>query len=85
VMDDRSRTAVLIVGYKNGADIVECLGALSRAAEEPRFDVHICENGGRAAFEALCGALSSPTGPCALAQDQGESRSGRDLEFSARR
>jgi len=85
VMDDRSRTAVLIVGYKNGADIVECLGALSRAAEEPRFDVHICENGGRAAFEALCGALSSPTGPCALAQDQGESRSPGTKRLSEQR
>ncbi|MCW2283323.1 GT2 family glycosyltransferase [Rhodoblastus acidophilus] len=50
-------TVVVIVGYNNCEDILQCLAALSRAATAPRFDVFICENGGRAAYERLVESL----------------------------
>lgn len=55
---------IVTVGYRNPADIVGCLGALARANAEPSFQIHICENGGTAAFDALIGALTAPGGPC---------------------
>jgi N-acetylglucosaminyl-diphospho-decaprenol L-rhamnosyltransferase len=48
--------AISIVGFKNSADIVACLEALSRSTY-PVFEVVICENGGPAAYEALSAAL----------------------------
>ncbi|MCI4677043.1 glycosyltransferase family 2 protein [Rhodoblastus acidophilus] len=50
---DIAEAVVLIVGYNNPNDIANCLAALARAAAVPRFDVYICENGGRAAYERL--------------------------------
>jgi hypothetical protein len=44
--------AVVIVGYQNVGDIVQCLRALG-ASTHADFEVVICENGGEAAFEAL--------------------------------
>jgi len=52
-----AETAVLIVGYNNAEDILHCLAALSRAAASPRFNIFICENGGRAAYDQLTGRL----------------------------
>ena len=52
-MSGIAETAVVIVGYNNPDDVVQCLAALSRAARAPRFDVFICENGGRVAYERL--------------------------------
>lgn len=52
-----SEVAVLIVGYKNASDIVCCLKALSRSAASPQFDIFICENGGRSAYDALIRSL----------------------------
>ncbi|MBY0338895.1 MAG: hypothetical protein K2X11_19930 [Acetobacteraceae bacterium] len=49
---------VIVVGFRNPEDILGCLDALARAAAEPAFDVHVCENGGPAAFDALCAALA---------------------------
>ena len=46
-------TAVVIVGFRNADDIVNCLIALSQSAASPCFDVFICENGGREAYERL--------------------------------
>ena len=48
--------AVSIVGFRNADDIVGCLAALERSTY-PDFEVVICENGGREAFEALSRAL----------------------------
>jgi len=45
--------AVAIVGFRNADDIVRCLAALARSTHAD-FEVVICENGGAAAFEALC-------------------------------
>jgi N-acetylglucosaminyl-diphospho-decaprenol L-rhamnosyltransferase len=48
-----AEAAVLIVGFNNPDDIVGCLAALSNAAASPRFDVFICENGGRESYDRL--------------------------------
>src|SRR5258708_35979975 len=44
--------AVVIVGYRNGDDVVRCLSALSRSTHAD-FEVVICENGGEAAHQEL--------------------------------
>jgi hypothetical protein len=61
---DRSRVAILIVGFRNAQDVKACLTALSRATAEPRFDVFVCENGGPGSFHELCDALAGQEGPC---------------------
>ncbi len=63
----KDAVAVVIVGYRNPADIVACLHALANAAPQPAFDVYICENGGPAAFDALVEQLAAPKGPCRAA------------------
>jgi hypothetical protein len=55
---------VIIVGYRNPDDVVECLRALREAGAEPAFDVYICENGGAAAFQSLATAISNGNGLC---------------------
>jgi N-acetylglucosaminyl-diphospho-decaprenol L-rhamnosyltransferase len=64
VIEQNSRVAILIVGYRNPQDVRACLAALSRLTPESRFDVLICENGGREWFEKLNLALLDPQGPC---------------------
>ncbi|HEY9236148.1 MAG TPA: glycosyltransferase family 2 protein [Phenylobacterium sp.] len=44
--------AIVIVGFKNPDDIVECLRALEEATHS-NFEVIICENGGAEAFRVL--------------------------------
>ncbi|MCS3759021.1 glycosyltransferase family 2 protein [Bradyrhizobium centrosematis] len=66
-----SEVAVLIVGYRNSEDIVDCLTALSRATTSPGFDVFICENGGDDAYRRLLDALISEAGPCLPGQSLG--------------
>jgi N-acetylglucosaminyl-diphospho-decaprenol L-rhamnosyltransferase len=56
--------AVVIVGFRNPADIKGCLAALSDATIEPNFDVFICENGGAQSFQKLIGELVDLQGPC---------------------
>jgi GT2 family glycosyltransferase len=56
--------AVVIVGFRNPGDIATCLAALERSVWHD-FHVVIVENGGAAAFEALCAAI-----PDALAGGQ---------------
>ena len=56
---------ILIVGFKNTADIVKCLSAVGEQRGCPKFGVFICENGGADAFDSLIGAISKPGGPCA--------------------
>ncbi|RXG91475.1 glycosyltransferase family 2 protein [Bradyrhizobium vignae] len=58
-----AEVAVLIVGFRNSQDILNCLRALSRAAFSPSFDVFICENGGAEAYRRLIGDLLSEEGP----------------------
>lgn len=72
IADRISDVAVLIVGFRNSADIAGCLTALLKTSTEPNFDVFICENGGRAAFtqlvndlldQGLCNATDDPPIP----------------------
>ncbi len=48
--------AVVIVGFRNAADITACLAALDRA-DYADFEVVICENGGAASYAALKAAI----------------------------
>ncbi len=48
--------AVCIVGYRDAADIVACLGALTDSTYGD-FEVQICENGGADAYGALVEAI----------------------------
>jgi GT2 family glycosyltransferase len=50
--------AVVIVAYRNAEDVARCLGALT-ASTHADFEVVICENGGPAAYEALCAQVPS--------------------------
>jgi len=56
--------AILIVGFRNSADVKGCLTALSRASATPTFDVFICENGGTQAYQRLLDDLLDAHGPC---------------------
>lgn len=56
------KTAIAIVGYRNTEDVTTCLQALTQSTA-PDFSVHICENGGHAAGEALVDALADLADP----------------------
>ena len=47
--------AVVIVAFRNPEDVTQCLAALGRSTHA-EFEVVICENAGRAAFETLVAA-----------------------------
>lgn len=55
--DARRKVAVIIVAFRNPADIVNCLRSLAKADAAQPFDVCICENGGPAAYAADIDAL----------------------------
>jgi N-acetylglucosaminyl-diphospho-decaprenol L-rhamnosyltransferase len=70
VTSDRvAEVAVLIVGFRNPADIRECLTAISNAAAKPTFDVFICENGGAKWHQQLLQELLRPGGPCQIVDE----------------
>ncbi len=73
-----AKVPVVIVGFRNSADVEGCLSALAHARSEPSFAVLICENGGPPAFDGLVAALSAPKAPC---QGQAESISPPTGEF----
>jgi N-acetylglucosaminyl-diphospho-decaprenol L-rhamnosyltransferase len=56
VTSNGDRVAVLIVGFRNAGDVRECVAALARCNPQ-NFDIFVCENGGHAAFRALCESL----------------------------
>jgi len=56
--------AVIIVSFCTPRDVVQCLASLDALAVWPHFDVYICENGGPAAWDELCEAISGPEGAC---------------------
>ncbi len=60
------QVAVIIIGYRNSQDIDDCITALSRALPEPEFDIFICENGGKEAYQKLIAHLGRPEGTCTL-------------------
>ncbi len=47
---------VIVVGFRNPNDITACLAALSKSRYRD-FDVVVCENGGREAYDALVALL----------------------------
>jgi N-acetylglucosaminyl-diphospho-decaprenol L-rhamnosyltransferase len=51
------RVAVIVVGFRNAGEVRDCVAALSRATTK-NFDICVCENGGRAAFQNLCEILA---------------------------
>jgi N-acetylglucosaminyl-diphospho-decaprenol L-rhamnosyltransferase len=51
--------AIMIVGYRNPADIQQCLTSLSGMIERPAFDVFIAENGGEVGMDALLSMLDA--------------------------
>lgn len=63
-MNFLARIVVIVVGFRNAADIADCLWALARAQPEPSFEVFIAENGGPAAADALIKALAADDSPC---------------------
>jgi GT2 family glycosyltransferase len=54
----------VIVGFRNAGDICRCLSALASARRDTPFSIHICENGGTEAYEAVIAAVSNKDGPC---------------------
>lgn len=50
------RVSVVIVGFRNVADVASCIEALGRSSYRD-FDVVICENGGPAAYRDLVATL----------------------------
>ena len=60
------QTAVVIVGFRNPQDILDCVNALALATPTPSFDIFICENGGKEAFEQLISILTTAEGPCVI-------------------
>lgn len=53
------KLAVIIVSYGNADDVDRCLKSLTRS-DLDRFEVFICENGGKAAYETLLATLVGP-------------------------
>jgi N-acetylglucosaminyl-diphospho-decaprenol L-rhamnosyltransferase len=53
-----THVAVAIVGYDNLHDVVRCIDALATSTYDD-FEIAICENGGKRAYEALCATLST--------------------------
>ena len=64
-MSEKScHVAVIIVGFGNPMEVQDCLSALALAAPNPSFDIFICENGGKEAFQELNNILTTAQGPC---------------------
>ncbi len=70
-MEDNAKVLVVIVGFRNALDILDCLRALAGATPEPDFDVFVSENGGSAAMDALVDLLSGENSPCEIAAEAG--------------
>ena len=62
-------TPIIIVSYRTAEDVSNCLMSLETLPAEPDFSVHVCENGGAAAWNDLCSKLLRPDGPCVPAED----------------
>lgn len=56
MVGDRAKLAVLIVAYRNPDDVDRCLKSLAQS-DWQEFEVFVCENGGREAFELLVAAV----------------------------
>lgn len=56
-MPHQRQAAVIVVGYRNAADLAHCVESLQRASRAVPFSVFVCENGGAEAFDADVEAL----------------------------
>lgn len=74
--------AILIVGFRNSDDINSCLSAISRMVEVPAFDVFICENGGRPAYDELVLKIAGPDSSCVRTASTGASHQRHAGTFS---
>lgn len=74
--------AVIIVGFRNSGDIVQCFKALADVTS-PSFDVFICENGGRASYQQLVDSLMG--GSCGLRELASADVRGEGARFIASR
>ena len=52
---------IIVISFRNPGDVRDALTALAKAEREPAFSVHICENGGGGAFDALVAMLDDAT------------------------
>ena len=52
-----ANTPVLIVSYRTPLDVVRCIASLNESSAK-LLEIYICENGGAAAWDALCLALT---------------------------
>jgi GT2 family glycosyltransferase len=75
------RVIVSIVGFQCAADIVSCIESLQRSTHRA-LEIHICENGGAAAFDELVAALSHAFG---LALPRSEAAGRPDLRIAETR
>ena len=58
--------AVVIVGFRNGGEVRDCIALLARSSHAD-FSVHVCENGGAVAYAELAGAVAEIAPDLALA------------------
>jgi N-acetylglucosaminyl-diphospho-decaprenol L-rhamnosyltransferase len=61
---------IIIVSYRTPDDVAKCLTSLDALRSETRRSVHICENGGAAAWDDLCAALVRSDGPCTTVNER---------------
>ncbi len=60
---------ILVVGFRNAPEVINCLRALAVAQSEPTFEVFIAENGGPSGMDALIDALAAEDSPCRKLRD----------------
>src|SRR5262245_15412236 len=63
-MDAIANVVVVVVGFRNAAEVADCVRALVNARPTPTFEVFIAENGGPAAMDALINVLTGKSSPC---------------------
>jgi N-acetylglucosaminyl-diphospho-decaprenol L-rhamnosyltransferase len=63
-MPKLAATPIVIVAYRNAADVVACLTALRDGRVSPVFEIFVCENGGSESYKNLVAVLTAENGPC---------------------
>ena len=63
-----THVAVVIVGFRNAGEVRDCIAQLGQSTHAD-FSVHVCENGGSAAFPPLVEAVAEVTGALARTPD----------------
>jgi len=69
MMGVRPYIPVIIVSYRTPGDVAACLDSLDRLDIASVVSMHICENGGAAAWDALHCALTTADGPCEAGEE----------------